>query len=175
MRMHAVSVWKTTSRLDKNSNKDGQPTFNCLLLQFGVVAQGVQELADLMHEVENQPATTILQVCSACAQPANLYSLFLTALQLCDSLPLPDHDMCNTYCHACRAAPACQHSRLKTTAEYVLCMAVCFTVPCLMSRLVIWKHEQTIAISTQALLERAYRLAHIATASANCRHKWFYH
>ncbi len=62
--MHAVSVWKTTSRLDKNSNKDGQPTFNCLLLQFGVVAQGVQELADLMHEVENQPATTILQVCS---------------------------------------------------------------------------------------------------------------
>ena len=65
MRMHAVSVWKTTSRLDKNSNKDGQPTFNCLLLQFGVVAQGVQELADLMHEVENQPATTILQVCLA--------------------------------------------------------------------------------------------------------------
>ena len=59
----AVSVWKTTSRLDKGSNKDGQPTFNCLLLQFGVVAQGVQELADLMHEVEHQPASTILQVC----------------------------------------------------------------------------------------------------------------
>lgn len=56
----AVSVWKTTSRM---SNKDSQPTFNCLLLQFGVVAQGVQELADLMHEVENQPASTILQVC----------------------------------------------------------------------------------------------------------------
>jgi len=56
-------VWKTTSRLDKGSNKDGQPTFNCLLLQFGVVAQGVQELADLMHEVEQQPAGTILQVC----------------------------------------------------------------------------------------------------------------
>lgn len=46
------------------SSKDSQPTFNCLLLQFGVVAQGVQELADLMHEVENQPASTILQVCS---------------------------------------------------------------------------------------------------------------
>lgn len=59
----AVSVWKTTSRLDKGSSKDGQPTFNCLLLQFGVVAQGVQELADLMHEVEHQPASTILQVC----------------------------------------------------------------------------------------------------------------
>lgn len=58
-----MSVWKTTSRLEKSSNKDGQPTFNCLLLQFGVVAQGVQELADLMHEVENQPAGTILQVC----------------------------------------------------------------------------------------------------------------
>lgn len=49
--------------MEKSSNKDGQPTFNCLLLQFGVVAQGVQELADLMHEVENQPASTILQVC----------------------------------------------------------------------------------------------------------------
>ena len=48
--------------MEKSSNKDGQPTFNCLLLQFGVVAQGVQELADLMHEVENQPASTILQV-----------------------------------------------------------------------------------------------------------------
>ena len=61
--MLAVSVWKTTSRMDKGSNKDIQPTFNCLLLQFGVVAQGVQELADLMHEVENQPASTIIQVC----------------------------------------------------------------------------------------------------------------
>lgn len=60
--VHAVSVWKTTSRMEKSGNKDGQPTFNCLLLQFGVVAQGVQELADLMHEVENQPASTILQV-----------------------------------------------------------------------------------------------------------------
>lgn len=48
--------------MEKGGNKDGQPTFNCLLLQFGVVAQGVQELADLMHEVENQPASTILQV-----------------------------------------------------------------------------------------------------------------
>ena len=137
MRMHAVSVWKTTSRLDKNSNKDGQPTFNCLLLQFGVVAQGVQELADLMHEVENQPATTILQVCLAYAQPANLYSLFLTALQLCDTLPLPDHGVCNTYC---RAAPGRQHSRPKTTAEYLLCTAICFTVSCVMGRLAIWKH-----------------------------------
>ena len=63
VKLFAVSVWRTTSRLDKGSNKDGQPTFNCLLLQFGVVAQGVQELADLMHEVENQPASTILQVC----------------------------------------------------------------------------------------------------------------
>ena len=63
-RLCAVSVWKTTSRLDKSSNKDGHPTFNCLLLQFGVVAQGVQELADLMHEVEHQPASTILQVFS---------------------------------------------------------------------------------------------------------------
>ena len=59
----AVSVWRTTSRMEKGGYKDGQPTFNCLLLQFGVVAQGVQELADLMHEVENQPASTILQVC----------------------------------------------------------------------------------------------------------------
>ena len=56
----AVSVWRSTSRGDKG--KEGQPTFNCLLLQFGVVAQGVQDLADLMHEVENQPASTILQV-----------------------------------------------------------------------------------------------------------------
>ena len=48
--------------MEKGGNKDGQATFNCLLLQFGVVAQGVQELADLMHEVENQPASTILQV-----------------------------------------------------------------------------------------------------------------
>ena len=61
----AVSMWKTTSRLDKGSNKDGQPTFNCLLLQFGVVAQGVQELLDLMREVEHQPASTILQVFSS--------------------------------------------------------------------------------------------------------------
>ena len=60
--VHAVSVWRTTSRMEKGGNKDGQATFNCLLLQFGVVAQGVQELADLMHEVENQPASTILQV-----------------------------------------------------------------------------------------------------------------
>ena len=50
--------------MEKGGYKDGQPTFNCLLLQFGVVAQGVQELADLMHEVENQPASTILQACS---------------------------------------------------------------------------------------------------------------
>lgn len=50
--------------MDKGSGKEGQPTFNCLLLQFGMVAQGVQDLADLMHEVENQPASTILQVCT---------------------------------------------------------------------------------------------------------------
>ena len=66
------------------SNKDSQPTFNCLLLQFGVVAQGVQELADLMHEVENQPASTILQVCS----PAGLLPVICMALvfQQVDSL-----------------------------------------------------------------------------------------
>lgn len=58
----AVSIWRSTSRLDKVGSKEGQPTFNCLLLQFGVVAQGVQDLADLMHEVENQPVSTILQV-----------------------------------------------------------------------------------------------------------------
>lgn len=55
--------------MDKGSGKEGQPTFNCLLLQFGMVAQGVQDLADLMHEVENQPASTILQVCTQNIQP----------------------------------------------------------------------------------------------------------
>ena len=58
----AVSIWRSTSRLQKGSGKEGQPTFNCLLLQFGVVAQGVQDLADVMHKVENQPASHILQV-----------------------------------------------------------------------------------------------------------------
>ena len=62
----AVSVWKTTSRLDKGSSKEVPPTFNCLLLQFGVVAQGVQELMDTMCEVEHQPAGTILQVSFLC-------------------------------------------------------------------------------------------------------------
>ena len=79
-----MSVWRSTSRGEKG--KEGQPTFNCLLLQFGVVAQGVQDLADLMHEVENQPASTILQVgmqllqcCYPCVQAPEGYTLLLIA------------------------------------------------------------------------------------------------
>ena len=78
----AVSIWRSTSRLQKGSGKEGQPTFNCLLLQFGVVAQGVQDLADLMHQVENRPASHILQVrlCFHCTASFPLsHSIYLLA------------------------------------------------------------------------------------------------
>ena len=58
----AVSVWKTTSRMEKRN--DGFPSFNRILLQFGTVEHAIRELLDTMREVTGQPANTILQVCS---------------------------------------------------------------------------------------------------------------
>ena len=133
MKMHAVSVWKTTSRLDKNSNKDGQPTFNCLLLQFGVVAQGVQELADLMHEVENQPATTILQVCSV-LKLQTVFTFSDCPATLCHTvIARPCHVQHILSCMWCNTSlPAQQHPEGQRIKECVLCVAVCFVLPCLM-------------------------------------------
>lgn len=58
----AVSIWKTTSRVEKRN--DGFPSFNRILLQFGIVEHAIRELLDTMREVTGQPANTILQVCS---------------------------------------------------------------------------------------------------------------